>query len=255
MPMLDIQQFICLKDNYGVLIRSGDGSVISIDAPDAAAVLDAAEARGWGLTHILNTHHHGDHTAGNLALKARTRCKIIGPAAEADRIPGIDTAVKEGDALSIGGLSIRVLETPGHTLGHVVYWLPDDKIAFVGDTLFAMGCGRVLEGTPELMWRSLERIAALPPDTTLYCGHEYTVQNARFGMTIEPWNKALERRLADVEALRAEGKPTLPTRVDVEIETNVFLRAGDARIRRELGMGAAADWRVFAEIRERKNRA
>lgn len=253
--MTDIHQFICLKDNFGVLVKARDGAVIAIDAPDAGAVLAAASARNWTLTHILVTHHHGDHTAGNLALKARTRCRIIGPAAEADRIPGIDQTVRDGDELSIGGLSIRVLETPGHTLGHVSYWLPDEKLAFTGDTLFAMGCGRVLEGTPEMMWRSLERIARLPGDTVIYCGHEYTVQNARFGLTIEPGNQRLAERLAEAEAKVAAGEPTLPTRLDLELATNVFLRAGDHKVRRGLGMGAAADWRVFAEIRDRKNRA
>lgn len=253
--MLEIHQFPCLKDNFGVLVHTEDGTTISIDAPDAAAILEALDDRGWKLTHILTTHHHADHTAGNLALRARTHCRIIGPDAEAERIPGGEQWVKDGDELILGGHRIVVIGTPGHTLGHVAYWFPDDKIAFVGDTLFAMGCGRVLEGTAEMMWNSLRRIATLPRSTQIYCGHEYTVQNGRFALTIEPDNERLAKRLAEAEALRAEGRPTLPTTVAEELQTNVFLRAPDFGIRARLGMGAAADWRVFAEIRERKNRA
>lgn len=251
-----IHQFACLKDNYGVLVHDPEGGVtLSIDAPDAAAVKRALEARGWRLTHILVTHHHADHTAGIPALKAETGCTVIGPVAESVRIPCLDQGVAEPDTLSLGRLEVRVLDTPGHTMGHVSYWMAGMRAAFVGDTLFAMGCGRVLEGTAEMMWASLSKIAALPAETALYCGHEYTVSNGRFGISIEPDNAALQARLAEAEALRAEGQPTLPTRVDLERETNVFLRADRRAIRERVGLPLAPAWKVFQELRERKNRA
>lgn len=252
----DIYQFACLKDNYGVLVHDRDGgATIAIDAPDGDAVQRALTERGWHLTHILVTHHHADHTGGIPSLKAATGCTVIGPRAEAERIPGLDQHVAEPDTLSLGALRAQVIDTPGHTAGHVSYWFPDAKVAFVGDTLFAMGCGVVLEGMAKTMWGSLEKIAALPPDTSLYCGHEYTVSNGRFGLTIEPDNAALKARLADAEALRAEGRATLPTRVDLERETNVFLRPDKLAIRERIGLPDAPDWKVFAEIRDRKNRA
>ena len=256
MKELEIHQFACLKDNYGVLIHDPQADVTaSIDAPDSTTVRTALDQKQWRLTHILTTHHHADHTAGNLALKNATGCTIIGPRNEAARIPGIDRAVGDGDTVTFGNYEVRVLDTPGHTIGHVSYWIPDAEVAFVGDTLFAMGCGRVLEGNYEMMWASLKKIAALPPDTDVYCGHEYTLANAKFGLTIEPENDALVQRAATVEALRAEGKPTLPTRLGLELATNVFLRAHRSAIRIRLGLPAAADWKVFAEIRERKNKA
>jgi hydroxyacylglutathione hydrolase len=253
--MLDVHQFPCLSDNYGVLIRdAATAAVASIDAPDAAAVTAALAAKGWKLTHILTTHHHADHTDGNLALKAATGCTIIGPKGEAARIPGIDTEVGEGETFAFGALKVHVLETPGHTAGHITFWIPAAGVAFVGDTLFAMGCGRVNEGTMEMMWRSVSKIAKLPPATRLYCGHEYTASNAKFALTMEPDNEALQARARAIDALRAEGKPTLPTRVDIELETNPFLRPQSAAIRARLGMAKADDWQVFGELRERKNR-
>lgn len=256
MTHIDIHQFACLKDNYGVLIHDAEGGqTASIDAPDAAAVKAALSTTGWQLTHILATHHHGDHTAGILELKAETQCTVIGPKAEAARIPGIDQPVGEPDTFRFGRSEVRVLDTPGHTIGHISYWLPDAGIAFVGDTLFAMGCGRILEGTAPMMYASLKKIAALPAETNLYCGHEYTVANGKFGVTIEPENAALRQRLSEAEALRAQGKATLPTKVGLELETNVFLRSNTAAIRKRLGFDGEPDWRVFAEIRERKNKA
>ncbi len=253
---LEIHQFLCLSDNYGVLVRDPDrGVVASIDAPSADDVRKALKDTGWRLTYILTTHHHADHTAGNLALKAETSCVIIGPRGEAAKIPGIDTEVGEGDAFRLGGYQVKVFETPGHTLGHIAYHIPQANVAFVGDTLFAMGCGRVLEGTMEQMWSSVAKVAALPADTMLYCGHEYTVSNAKFCLSMEPENNALAARLAEVEALRAAGKATLPTRLDQELATNVFLRVKSAAIRKRLGLEGAEDWKVFAELRERKNRA
>lgn len=256
MSQPEIHQFPCLKDNYGVLVHDREGGVtLSIDAPDAAAVQRALDARGWRLTHVLVTHHHADHTAGIAALKAETGCTVIGPRDEAARIPALDRAVGEPDALTLGSLAIAVLDTPGHTIGHVSYWIAAARAAFVGDTLFAMGCGRVLEGNAEMMWGSLQKIAALPAETALYCGHEYTVSNAKFGLTVEPDNAALRARLGEAEALRAEGHATLPTRVDLEHATNVFLRADQEDIRARVGLPLAPAWKVFAELRERKNKA
>lgn len=255
MPDLEIHAFLCRKDNIGVLVHAPDGTTASIDAPDAAAVQAALDAKGWALTHILTTHHHNDHTAGNLELKERSGCKIIGPRTEESRIPGLDVTVDDGDSFDLGGHAVQVIGTPGHTMGHITYWMPDDRAAFVGDTLFVMGCGRVLEGNHEMMWHSLCRIAALPRDTRLYCGHEYTLANARFGRTIEPDNAMLRHRLEETEETLARGDLTVPTTLDLELQTNVFLRPHNVATRAMLGMGAVADWRVFGELRERKNRA
>jgi hydroxyacylglutathione hydrolase len=256
MPSLEVHQFPCLQDNYGVLIHdAAAGVTASIDAPEAAAVRRALAEKGWNLTHILTTHHHGDHTGGNLELKRETGCTILGPAAEARRIPGIDQAVAGGDTFAFGSHEVRVIDTPGHTAGHIAYWIPDAGIAFVGDTLFAMGCGRLLEGDAKTMWASLQRLMKLPPETRLYCGHEYTVANARFALSIEPDNTELQQRGRESEAQRAAGRPTLPTRLDLELATNPFLRVGAASVRESVGMLKAPDWEVFAEIRERKNRA
>lgn len=253
---LEIHQFPCLSDNFGVLIRDSErGVVASIDAPDANAVRAALKEKGWQLHYILTTHHHADHTDGNLELKKETGCIIVGPKAEAAKIPGIDTQVGEGDTFRLGGPQVHVMETPGHTAGHISYWIPAAGVAFVGDTMFAMGCGRVIEGTMEMMWNSLAKLMKLPAGTRLYCGHEYTVSNAKFGLMIEPENAALQKRYEDVQKLRAEGKPTLPTRLDTELETNVFLRVNSPAIRKRLGLEGAPDWQVFAEIRERKNKS
>jgi hydroxyacylglutathione hydrolase len=254
--VLDIHQFPCLTDNYGVILRDpSTNTVASIDAPDAAEVTRQLTRKGWVLTDILTTHHHGDHTDGNLALKAATKCRITGPRGEAARIPGLEVAVGDRDTFTLGGLTVTVIETPGHTLGHVAYWIPDAKVAFVGDTVFAMGCGRVNEGTMQQMWHSLETISRLPDLTMLYCGHEYTLSNARFALTMEPENAALQARVTEVEALRAKGSPTLPTRLDIELATNPFLRVTSPAIRKRLGLEGAEDWQVFAELRERKNRS
>jgi hydroxyacylglutathione hydrolase len=254
MAKLEIHQFPCLSDNFGVLIHDADGVTASIDAPDAAAVAAALKQKGWTLTHILTTHHHHDHTGGNQELKAATKCAIVGPRDEAGKIPGIDSKVGGGDTVRFGSHEVRVLDTPGHTAGHITYWIPTANVAFVGDTLFAIGCGRVIEGDAQMMWESLKRLIALPKETTVYCGHEYTQANAKFALTIEPENAALQKRAKDVDALRAAGKPTLPTRMDLELETNPFLRPHVAAIQQRLGMVGKPDWQVFGEIRERKNR-
>lgn len=256
MADLEIYQFPCLQDNYGVLIRDPSTNLVAaIDAPSAAEVQAALASKGWELSHILSTHHHTDHTGGNLELKRDTGCHIVGPLHEAQKIPGIDEAVAEGDMFKWGAFTITVIETPGHTKGHIVYWIPEAKVAFVGDTLFALGCGRVNEGSMADMWTGLSKLMTLPGDTVLYCGHEYTLSNAKFALTIEPENDALQSRAKLVEALRADNRPTLPTRLDLELQTNPFLRVNNPDIRRRLGMETATDAEVFAEIRERKNRS
>ncbi|CAN0336978.1 unnamed protein product [Phaeothamnion confervicola] len=253
---LEIHQFPCLSDNYGVLLRDpATGMVAAVDAPQAEQVSAALKAKEWKLTHILTTHRHGDHTDGNPALKAATGCTIIGPRGEADKVPGIDTKVGEGDRFKFGSLEVHVLETPGHTIGHIAYWIPAAGVAFAGDTLFALGCGRVFEGTPQQMWSSLQKLAALPPETKIYCGHEYTAANAKFALTIEPENEKLQARAKEIEALRAKGLPTVPTTIAAELATNPFLRAANPAIRKRLGLESAPDWQVFGEVRERKNKS
>ncbi|HEX4892013.1 MAG TPA: hydroxyacylglutathione hydrolase [Hyphomicrobiaceae bacterium] len=255
MSKLETHQFRCLSDNYGVLIHdAAAGVTASIDAPEAEPVRRALKEKGWKLTHILVTHHHADHTQGVGELKAEFGAKVIGAKADAGRISGLDETVSEGSTFKFGSFEVRVLETPGHTSGHITFWIPAAAVAFAGDTLFALGCGRVFEGDAQTMWRSLSKLAALPPETEVYCGHEYTLSNARFALTIEPENTALQRRATEIERLVAAGKPTLPTRIGVELETNPFLRPQSPAIRQRLGMQSAPDWQVFGEVRERKNR-
>jgi hydroxyacylglutathione hydrolase len=251
---LEIEQFICRSDNFGVLVHETEsGETAVIDAPEARAILAAIERTGWRPTVLLVTHHHGDHVEGNLALKQRFGLRIVGPKAEAARIPGIDERVEEGQSLTLGRDRIAVIETPGHTAGHVSYHFEDSDVAFTGDTLFALGCGRLFECKAEVMHRSLQKLAALPPQTRVYCGHEYTQSNARFALSVDPTNSALKERAAEVDRLRADGKPTLPTTIGLELATNPFLRAHDPAIRRTLGMENEADEAVFAEVRKRKD--
>lgn len=224
--MLKVHQFPCLKDNYGFLVHDeSTGATAAIDTPEAARILQEADKRGWRLTHILNTHHHPDHAGGNLEIKAATGCTVIGPARERNKIPGIDIAVGDGDTVELGSAKARVLDVGGHTIGHIAYWFEAANLAFVGDTIFAMGCGRLFEGTPEQMWKSFAKITALPRETVLYCAHEYTAANARFALTLEPGNAALIARAKAVDAARARGEATVPTRLDLELDTNPFLRA------------------------------
>lgn len=249
-----IEQFMCRSDNFGVLVHEPQsGETAIIDAPEEAPILAAIERTGWRPTVILTTHHHGDHVEANLALKQRFGLKIIGPKAEAAKIPGIDKEVKEGSAIRLGSEAIAVIETPGHTAGHVSYHFAESRIAFTGDTLFALGCGRLFECKPPVMYNSLRKLAALPLETTIYCGHEYTQSNARFALSVDPTNSALKERAAEIDRLRAAGKPTLPTTMMEEMATNPFLRWHDPVIRRNLGMEDASDEAVFAEIRKRKD--
>ena len=251
---LDIFMFPCLSDNYGVLVHDPlSGRTAAIDVPDAAAVLDALDRKGWRLTDILTTHHHADHVQGNLEVKAATGCTITGPAGEAGKIPGIDVEVREGDEIDFAGHPIRVIETPGHTLGHIAYHFPMDDVAFVGDTLFALGCGRVFEGSMEQMWNSVEKIGRLPGETKLYVGHEYTQSNWRFAITVDPSNAALASRGEVIATLRAEGRPTLPTTVEIERATNPYLRADTPALRAWAGLPDAPAFEVFAAIRRAKD--
>jgi hydroxyacylglutathione hydrolase len=253
-PMLEVVQFPCRSDNFGVLLHdTKSGQTASIDAPERQAIVDVLEARGWILNHIFTTHHHHDHVEANLELKAQYGCTVTGPAAEAERIPGIDKAVRGGDHFEFAGRRVDVIDCPGHTLGGISLHIPSEKLLFAADTLFALGCGRLLEGTPAQMWASLSKLMRLPDDTIVYCGHEYTLSNAKFALTIDPDNAALVIRAMEIEGLRAAGKPTLPTTIGVEKATNPFLRASVGNIRERLGMIAASDGDVFAEIRRRKD--
>ena len=256
MPNLEIHQFFCRSDNYGVLIHDpASGDTAAIDAPETAPIERALADKGWRLTHILMTHHHADHASGVADLKAKWNCKVVGNAADAERLPTLDATVSPGDTYDFAGHKAQIIDTPGHTVGHIAWHFADDHVLFAGDTLFAMGCGRVFEGTFEQMWSSLARLKALPPETTVYCGHEYTQANARFALTVDPDNAALVERAKKVDELRSRGAPTLPTTIELELETNPFLRADDPAIRRRLKLEDASDWQVFAEIRRRKDAA
>ncbi len=247
--------FTCLSDNYGVLLHDpASGATASIDAPEAAAVEAALKETGWTLTDILVTHHHGDHTAGIAELKQRHRCRVVVPRDEAARIPNGDKTAAEGDRVNVGTLTGRVIDTPGHTSGHIAYIFDADKLAFVGDTLFSIGCGRVIEGTPAQMWDSLLKLRALPDDMLFFCGHEYTQANIRFARTIEPDNQALTARAKEVDALRAAGSPTIPATIGAEKQANCFLRADLPSVAQAVGMAGRNPAEVFAEIRARKNK-
>jgi hydroxyacylglutathione hydrolase len=251
-----IHLFKCLSDNFGVLIHDPvTRATAAIDAPEAAAAERALAETGWKLTDILVTHHHADHTDGIKALKEKYRCRVVAPKAEADRIPAVDETVKEGDVVKVGSLEARVLETPGHTAGHVSYWFESEKIAFVADTIFSIGCGRVIEGTYPMMWNSIVKLRALPDDTKLYCGHEYTLANIKFALTIEPDNAALKARAVQAEQQIKAGKPTIPTTVKEEKLANPFLRADVPEVAALLGMSGKSAADVFGEIRERKNKS
>jgi len=247
--------FLCRTDNFGVLIHDpSTGRTAAIDAPESEAVEAALARRQWRLTDILVTHHHADHVDGIEALKASHGCRVVAAKADAHRIPAVDETVSEGDIVSVGSLDAKVIDTPGHTIGHISYWFEREKILFAADTLFSLGCGRLLEGTPADMWGSLQKLRALPDDTVVHCGHEYTLANARFALTVDPDNKALKARAAEVEALREQHRFTLPVTLWAEKRENPFLRADDPAIARAVGLEGADALAVFTEIRERKNR-
>lgn len=252
MMRLEIEQFFCREDNFGVLIHDPEtGLTASIDAPEEAAISEALARRGWKLDFIFTTHHHLDHVEGNEALKRIYGAQIIGPSGEI--IPGADIGVHGGDQFKFGRFDVQVIDTPGHTAGEVSYYLPQAKIVFTGDVLFALGCGRLFEGTPADMFASFQRLAQLPVDTQIYCGHEYTLSNLRFALSVDADNAALIERGREIEQLRAQGLPTLPTTIGLEMATNPFLRADDSAIRKNLGLEHASDLHVFAELRKRKD--
>ncbi len=227
--MLDIARIPILSDNYVWLVHEpGSGETAVIDPAVAGPVLAEAEARGWRISQIWNTHWHADHTGGNEAIKAATGALVTGPAAEAGRIPTLDRQVGEGDRVKLGPVEAEVLEVPAHTAGHIAYHLASEEVVFVGDTLFAMGCGRLFEGNADQMHSNLQRLSGLAPATRVYCGHEYTLSNGRFALTVEPGNSALAERMAEVEAARAAGEPTIPTTIALERATNPFMRASSA---------------------------
>ncbi len=250
MPAFKIETIACLKDNYAYLVRGG-GLCAVVDPSEAEPVEAALRARGTRLTHILNTHHHWDHTGGNAALKQAFGAVVVGPAKERERISGLDTGVEESQGWRFGEQEVRILEVPAHTSGAIAFVFAN--AVFTGDTLFAMGCGRLFEGTPAMMHASLAKLAALPDDTEVYCGHEYTLSNGRFALTLEPGNRELQARMKEVEALRAKGEPTIPSTIGLEKRTNPFLRTGSAEIRAALKLEKADDVAVFAEIRRRKD--
>ncbi|MGF1607051.1 MAG: hydroxyacylglutathione hydrolase [Rhodothalassiaceae bacterium] len=255
MAAFDVVQIPALQDNYIYLVREpNSGAVAVIDPAEDEPVRAALAERGWTPELILNTHHHFDHIGGNAALKQRFGCRIIGPAADTHRIPEMDAAVREGDTVTIGAATGQVLETPGHTSGHISFYFPEQAALFCGDTLFALGCGRLFEGTPEQMWQSLSKLKALPDETLVYCAHEYTEANAAFARSIDPDNGDLARRADQIAAQRRADRPTVPSRLADEKATNPFLRPDDPAIVRTIGLSDADTVRRFAEIRARKDR-
>ncbi len=242
----------CLSDNYAYIVKSPDGVAI-IDAPEAAPIIAALDARGWEADTLLITHHHHDHHGGTRALRDRYKLKVFGPRAEADRLPDLDVAVDPGFESGSGVGRYQVLHVPGHTLGHIAYYYPEASALFSADSLMVMGCGRLFEGTAAQMWNTLDMLLNLPDETQIYSGHEYTASNMRFALSVDPDNTTLQTRAAEVEALRAKGQPTVPARLDLEKKTNPFLRASLAEMKRALGMVDATDAQVFAELRRRKD--
>lgn len=251
---LVVDRIPALVDNYiWMLHDTRSGRTAVVDPGEDAPVLDALARHGRRLDWIFNTHHHRDHTGANLALKAATGCRIAGADLDRHRIPGIDLALEDGDTLRLGESRAQVMLTTGHTTGHLCFWFAQDRALFCGDTLFLMGCGRLMEGDAAMMLASLSRLAALPRDTRVYCAHEYTSANARFARTVEPDNATLRDRCSDVEARRARGEATVPASLGEELDTNPFLRTSSAAIGERLGLPGASPIRIFAELRRRKD--
>ena len=254
MAQLDIHQISVLHDNYVYLVREPDQNAVGVVDPAVVdPVLDEADRLGWKITHVINTHHHGDHTGGNLEIKKRTGCTIVGPGHDRSRIPGIDVEMNDGDTFHFGNAEAQVFFVPGHTRGHIAYWFADSDALFCGDTLFSIGCGRVFEGTMGQMWSSLSRLRALPSETRVYCAHEYTQSNIRFAVTVDPNNLALRTKEADVKVKRERGEPTVPSRLGEELAANPFLRADQPDLKDALGMANADPVAVFTEIRQLKD--
>ncbi len=252
--MLTIRQVRVLGDNYAYLLHEPQtGATAAIDPGEADPLLAEAQAQGWEIGTVLITHHHADHIGGVAAIKAATGCRVVAPAADLHRIPGVDLAVGDDDTVPLGETHAMVFEVPGHTSGHIAYWFMGEDALFPGDTLFALGCGRLFEGSAEEMWQSLCRLRALPDETQVFCGHEYTLGNAAFALSVDPDNAALAARAAEVEALTRKRRPTVPSLLGLEKETNPFLRADDPALAAALGMAGAPPVAVFAEIRRRKD--
>ncbi|WP_172300096.1 hydroxyacylglutathione hydrolase [Pseudoruegeria sp. HB172150] len=249
---LDIVTIPCLSDNYAYLVKGPDG-VCLIDAPEAGPIVDALETRGWSLGAIMITHHHHDHVGGVAELRSKYNCHVMGPKAEESKLPPLDMALEEGMNGGNGDAYTVPLMVPGHTLGHMAFHFPNAQAVFTADSLMALGCGRLFEGTPEMMWNSLSKFLEMPDETMVYSGHEYTASNARFALTIEPDNEALQARAKEIEAKRAKGEPTVPSSIGEEKATNPFLRAGLQEMKDRLDMSDASDAEVFAEIRHRKD--
>ena len=250
---LEIVVVPCLSDNYAYLLRDGaSGAVALVDAPEAAPVREELDRRGWRLSHILITHHHDDHVAGLGELRG-DGAEVVGAAADAHRLPPLDRQVSDGESFVFAGQEVNVLDVSGHTMGHVAYHVPAARAAFTADSLMALGCGRVFEGTMERMWESLSKLAALPDGTSICSGHEYALANARFALTVEPDNAALRIRAEGIEAGRARGEASVPSTLAEERATNPFLRASEPTVKERLGMAGAPDAEVFAEIRRRKD--
>ena len=251
---MDIVILPALRDNYIHLIRDPvSGAVAVVDPAEAGPVVEALTARDWGLGAILNTHHHGDHIGGNQALKTRYGCPVIAARTDRTRIPEIDIAVEDGAEYKFGSETIKVIATPGHTSGHLSFYLPAARALFCGDTLFSLGCGRLFEGTAAEMWASLCRLRALPGETRVYCAHEYTLSNARFALTLEAGNPALAARVEEAQRQREHGRPTIPTTLATERATNPFLRADHPEMAAAVGMEGKSAADIFAEIRRRKD--
>jgi hydroxyacylglutathione hydrolase len=252
---LEIVTVPCLSDNYAYLAHDPEtGATALVDVPEAAPILAALEDQGWTLDTVFITHHHADHSQDLPEILARHPAKVVGNKADAERLPPLDVAVAEGDSIAIGAQKGRVIDVSGHTIGHLAFYFPDAAVAFTADSLMALGCGRVFEGTHDQMHASLSKLAALDPDTLVCSGHEYTSANAAFALTVDPDNAELRARAAEVEAARAAGKPTVPSRLSVELATNPFLRASDPALQRAVGMEGADPVAVFTEIRNRKDR-
>ncbi len=251
---LEIITLPCLSDNYAYLIHNpASGETALVDAPEAGAIKAALSERGWGLDWILLTHHHWDHVDGVADLRDAYGARVIGAAADAHRLPPLDQAVADGERFSLLGEEVLVMDVSGHTVGHIAFYLPGAEAVFTADSLMALGCGRLFEGTPQQMWASLSRLAGLPPQTMVYSGHEYTQSNGAFAATIDADNLALQERLRDIASTRAAGRPTVPASLQLELDTNPFLRPHDPAIRAALRMEDAEDVEVFAEVRKRKD--
>jgi len=251
----EIRVFRCLEDNIGALIRDpATGACAAVDAPEEGPLVKALDEAGWRLTDIIVTHRHRDHVEGIEGLKRRFRCRVVAPAKAAGEVPAVDATVREGDTVRVGELSAEVWETPGHCRDHIAYWFAADGALFAGDTIFTLGCGRVMESTFDEMWNSLSRFARLPDSARVYSGHDYTISNARFALAVDPDNAALKARAAEAERAKAEGRFLIPSTIGEEKATNPFLRAGDPAVARSVDKAGAPANEVFAALREWKNR-